>query len=276
MNAYFNELTLHDDSSRNYNEMPKFGRIWSRFQKETGLKILFSGISPKEMAERAGCDKNGTHRQLIYSIFRNPYIDHEKDSHTKLEEDRYAGSDFFLLSDQGVRIRQSSLLGWVVIKRSLFLGFPKDDFWQKCNYSVEEIKSSSEKVLHEVKGITIEQHFDDVGVKDWLDKNFRAEPIKTTVDVAHKKRKVLPAHHGVKELNDFADRVLQNEYVLEVVNSVDYMPHCKSLIGKVYPDGCMDICLYWTSAHCALCVRTTAQNKYQAEKIKRLLEEKFG
>ena len=275
MNVYFNDLTLHDVPSLNLKEMEAFGCVWARFRKETKRSFLIAGITPNEMIKRSGCEMNRKHKELIFSIFKAPYIDHEKDNHTEIEEEQYAGADFYLLSDQETRMSKSSLLGWVAIKKSLFLGFPKNAFWRKCCYLVEEQMPISGRVVHEVNGITMEQHFDDEKIKDWIDKNYKAEPIRTDLSPANKHRKMLPAHHGIKELNHFADLILQSEYVLEIVNSIDHMPYCKSLIGKIHPDGCMDVCLYWTVAHYALCIRTTAENKYQGEAIKRLLEKEF-
>jgi len=276
MNVYFNDLTLHDDPALNLKEMDSFGRIWARVREETKCSFLIAGISPNEMVRRSRCEKNGKHKELIFSIFKAPFIDHENDNHTETEEEHYAGSDFYLLSDQDTRMLKSSLLGWVAIKKALFLGFPKDMFWSKCRYLVEEEKQVAGKVMHVVNGITLKQHFDDVEIKDWFDRNFKAEPIRTAIPSSSKRRKMFPAHHGTKELNLFVDKIIQCEYVLEIVNSIDFMPHCKSLVGKIHSDGCMDICMHWTGAHYALCIRTTAQNKYQAERIKRFLEEKFG
>ena len=101
-------------------------------------------------------------------------------------------------------------------------------------------------------------------------------PVECALATEEKRRKFFPRHHGVKELDEFAEKILKDRYIVEIVNSINYLRHCNKLVAKEYSDGRMDICLYWTNAHYAMCVRTTAVNKFQSAFIRKHLEEEFG
>ena len=276
MNVYFNELSLSDDVSVNHRCVDGLGRVWAKLKAETKMRHLLCAFNIQEIVRKMGCDKPGIGKQFLYSVLRGPYIDIEEDSHSNEEEERFVSSEFFLLSDSGGKLGKCDSIGWAIIKKSIFIGLPTSNFWTKSEYRVEEAMSPTQSQLHVIGGITSLEHFMADNIKNWIDFNFRDVPVECALATEEKRRKFFPRHHGVKELDEFAEKILKDRYIVEIVNSINHLRHCNKLVAKEYSDGRMDICLYWTNAHYAMCVRTTAVNKFQSEFIRKHLEEEFG
>ena len=276
MNIYFNELSLDDNIAVNNRQVGTLARIWAKLRRDIGLQHFFCIANIQNIVERMGCQKQGLHNQVLYSMLRGPYIDHKEDIHTNEAETKFLEKDFYLLSETGSRITKCDTLGWTIIQKSIFVGIETSVFWSQSKYNVEEVCKDNAKYVREVLGITTIKHFDDNCIKDWFDENFNSEPEECKLPSSSKARKDFPDHHGRKELNAFADKLLLDKFVVEIVNSIPHQPNCDQLVLKMHPDGMMDICLYWTVAHYAMRIRTTAKNRFQMLKIKRHIENEYG
>lgn len=102
----------------------------------------------------------------------------------------------------------------------------------------------------------------DIGVKE--------------VDSAYKKTDGVPEHHGIKECTDHGKKLLQNPYVKDILNSIDWNQLEKEYIHKVNPDGSIEIRLHWTKKGYGLLISTSATDLVEAYWVAKRLNEKYG
>lgn len=91
-----------------------------------------------------------------------------------------------------------------------------------------------------------------------------------------KKIKLSDDHHGNDTLLTFSKKLCQSPYVVEIVNSLPFNPHSKTVIRKVHDNGLIEFILTWTDAGFGVCIKTTGRNQAETNTIALHLEEKFA
>lgn len=86
----------------------------------------------------------------------------------------------------------------------------------------------------------------------------------------------LPSHHGIKECRRHGRELLQNPYVVDVINSIDFDSKEKQYIHKIHPDGKIEVRLHWTKIGYGLIISTSAQDIIEARWIAKHLQKRFG
>lgn len=99
--------------------------------------------------------------------------------------------------------------------------------------------------------------------------------VETNVLPKNKEVKLSGDHHGNNKLREFAQKLLQNKYVKQVINNIDFSPNCSNLIKRVYDDGTIDIVLYWEDAGYGMKIQTTGRNYRETEAIAEILKKEF-
>jgi len=161
------------------------------------------------------------------------------------------------------------------MKDSLSLGLPSEPYWEQINHDIFECIHEKE-LKHNILCLTVKEHLDNVCFIDWFERKFQSEPIKIQLHPNNKEIH-LRDDHGKDILFEFAKRLCQSPYVIQIINSSPFQPHESRFINKEKPfnEGIINICLHWTEQGFGLVVKTTATNKYQALKISEILIEEF-
>ena len=77
-------------------------------------------------------------------------------------------------------------------------------------------------------------------------------------------------------LRAFAKRIINSPYVNSVKNSLPWNNRTTNFIRRVYPNGLIEVVLYWTDEGLGMVIQTTGRNQRETEEIARLLEEKYA
>jgi len=90
-----------------------------------------------------------------------------------------------------------------------------------------------------------------------------------------KQRISLRDDHGKDVLQKFAEKLIRNEYVNGVVNSLPFNSFTSRFIKSVYKNGLIEIVLHWEDAGYGLVVESTGRNFRETDEIAKILRDKF-
>ena len=82
--------------------------------------------------------------------------------------------------------------------------------------------------------------------------------------------------HGKDILAEHAKRLLKNDYVDGILNSLPFKPTSTTYIDKINPGGTIDIVLFWTDRGLSMRVKTTGRNIQETQAIADILRRKYG
>jgi hypothetical protein len=103
----------------------------------------------------------------------------------------------------------------------------------------------------------------------------KVKPPKSNIPPQDKKVKLSGDHHGNDKLRAFAEKLLQSKYVLRVIDSIRFRAAVARFIKTIYPDGTIDVVLYWEDAGYGMKIKTTGRNYRETEVIADILKKEF-
>ena len=82
--------------------------------------------------------------------------------------------------------------------------------------------------------------------------------------------------HGIDKLKMFANRILKEEFIISVINSLPFNSNTKNMIGNITDNGIIDIYLTKTDEKFGMAIQTTANSKIEAKYMGFYLEKKYN
>ena len=82
--------------------------------------------------------------------------------------------------------------------------------------------------------------------------------------------------HGQDILLEFSRKILNSPFVENIVNSLPFNSETRRFVRRCYPNGIVEIVLFWTDEGYGLVVQTTGRNLKETIAIAKELEEKFS
>lgn len=285
MDIYFNDLSLLPYNfatlnervvayanliSKCYSEL-KFEKV--RYALDLGLINIDNNLSLYQY-----CVENSRNSQviLILSTKRYPYIDN----------DDQQGDDFvdkkFELNIGGTNM-QSEGFACACLHQSFCIGFPSTRFASaNLQYNVTITDSSNPPVVKQKQCYALSNENDvvDPAFQTWAINNGLKiiQPVprpagahRGTINVGTR------GHHGTAELKAFADVIINDKYVLNVLYSLPFHPSTTFYHGCERQNGRMviNITLYKYHQGFSMAVETTAKNEFEAEWVAKHLEELY-
>lgn len=207
---------------------------------------------------------------LILSMMHKPYIKDGSEA-----EEKYVNSIVRLCKDS--EKVEAEGLACAHLSKGFAVGFASDNYW-KDNISFQLIvtnQTTNSSVTERVFCISDVSQFDKQDFIDWAVVNI---PIKfKKCDTAKEKKHChLRDDHGKEKLKHFADRLLKEDYIIEVVNSLPFNSHATDMIGKITEDGYIDIIDTDTDAGYGLVIKTTADSKMLAKYMAADIKNKYS
>ena len=210
-----------------------------------------------------------TQKSFFLSYRRFPYIEEsDEGAETTFIEKSYSLNEADELIFNG---EETEGLAVAYIYDTIAASFPVNEVWQKVYIKVTEKEHKIEREV-EVKHVSLLEHFD--AHKNFIEAN-KEIVLQETALSPHEKTIHLRDDHGKNILTDFAKKVINSSYVVEVINSLPFNPKEGNFIRKTYPDGKIEIVLIWTEKGYGLIIQTTGRNHRETEKIAQVLEEKY-
>ena len=146
-------------------------------------------------------------------------------------------------------------------------------FWKKhkINFYKEEADATTEV---EVNNISTIESIANKTTQEYLESFANLELHKSDLHFSEKKIH-FREDHGIDVLKRFANRIVNSDYVVEVVNSLPFNSHISRFIKNVYKNGQIEIVLYWEDAGYGMLVQTTGRNYRETEAIAEILKTEF-
>lgn len=259
MEVYFNELCLNESTCIQYEDVLRMKILYDRLYKK---KIHVCRISREgywEILQQARRMKgtNPTVINFLYAFMRQPYEE------TSVEERQ----DEYLSHSWRFRGKDCYGLALARIMDSLAVSIC-DVCWKQNILMIEK-----DEVAVEVRNLYDEDTFSYH--VEWLEALSPIELVKC-MNRPKEKRIKLRDDHGKDVLQEFSNRIVQSEYVCEVVNSLPYNSGNRRFIHRIGEDGILELVLPWTDRGLGLAVKTTGRNYRETEKIAEILKEQYG
>ena len=159
------------------------------------------------------------------------------------------------------------------ISHSFAIGFCSSDMWKtECKFPIQVKRKGNPIDRGEVFCVSRIEHFDEDDFVNWyLSENIPAYQKRDSMGKFH-----LRDDHGKDVLMEFSEKILKEDFILEVVNSLPFDPKAKKFIEKIGSDGIINIRLTNTDAGYGIAVRTTGKNKIQISYFAKYINEKYG
>lgn len=264
MESFFNELSLN----LNCKEYSIITNLKECYQGLHEKQFTICRISEKQKTLLFEYLKNveGVNlknlNDFIYSFFRPPF---EPQKMTDEDESRFINNSYRFnnLPVEG--------LAWAAIKNTLALSLSTDKDWDTdiIELSITGQKNNTVKVHN----ISKKDHF--ITLSEWIDSLTQIKLHKTNV-LPHDKKFHIRDDHGKDELKAFWDKIKNNPYIIECVNSLPFNSKKRRFIEDCRSDGIINLRLLWTSKGLGLCIKTTGHDIYETEEIAKQIESEYG
>lgn len=259
MEVYFNELCLDNNTDMEYQDVTRLKKLYSCL-RDNGIGSC--RISRDEYAEmiRKAKEMPGSNRNVVdflYAFLRQPY-------ETESVEERqmeylnhswtYQGTDCYGFA-----------LAYIMDSMAISIC---DQVWNQPLISVEKDDASIE-VRNLYDEITFSFHL------EWLEGLRPVQLVKCHLRPEEKIIK-LRDDHGKDKLLVFSRKIVNSEYVCEIMNSLPFNPGDRRFIHNTFNDGRIEVVLPWTDEGLGILIKTTGRNKRETDRIAEILKKEYG
>lgn len=258
--VFFNELSVLGERELNYGEIESLKMLYLELREVPGADLvcridakLLSDMAKRVMAQSNGREVLG----FLYAFLRPPF---EGDSSEDVQN-TYLQSQWKCGDEECFGLAMASILDTLAISID-HAPWAVSRLWISRNSSNVVVRNCSRA--------------EHVGAHaEWVESLMDVNPVTCDAPPEDKPLK-LRDDHGVDVLRPFAQRLLKSEYVLGVVNSLEFHPKSRRFVRSFTADGMVELVLNWTDAGYGLVVKTTGRTYRETEEIARRLETEFG
>lgn len=249
-------------------ELKKLGVKFVRYEHSFADIMLKEQYSLQDYCFQAKDSKSRNKRDFLYATLRRPYMDEEKEP-LLYEYDSCCFVD-------NVNIEHPTL-GLLVahVTASFSVGFNAGLFHgndhKLCKLKLSKQGEEKESFVY---CLTLKDHI--FNFEGFI--NLMASQPDLKVPTSQRKNMTinLPTHHGKNECCEFGKRLLECDYVNEVLNSIDFKPGDTHFIHKVGDKNLLEIRLPKSKQGYGVCISTSAENVIQNRWIANFLAKKFA
>lgn len=167
-------------------------------------------------------------------------------------------------------------LATAFLKQRVAISLATHSCWDTSRITFNEIINDDLETKDvTVSNITSLSHLEDNKVKNELMYSGVLDLEKCTISAESKTIKLSGDHHGNQKLEAFAKKLFKSEYVVSVINNIDFSPKAIKMIKNIFSDGKIEIVLHWESAGYGMVIQTTGKNYRETEAIAELLRIEF-
>jgi hypothetical protein len=183
---------------------------------------------------------------------------------------------YYANEDAGINEEFCIGLPTAFLKEKVAISLATHNCWNVSKIVFKEILNDD----LETKDISVSHVSDDSHIQEDIIKNQlmysgHLELVKRSKEPTDDDITLSGDHHGNKELKAFAKKLFKNEYVVSVINNIDFSPKRINLIKNIYADGKIELVLHWESAGYGMVIQTTGKNYRETEAIAEILKKEF-
>lgn len=197
------------------------------------------------------------------------------------EEDAWAEDEYlkhhFYFEDAEFQIVRIECLGLSAahIYDTLSVGFSEAPPWRKNTIFITKVNEETQTTESVgVNNVFSADCFKHQEISAFIEKISKAVLIDSPLQPSEKQFH-LRDDHGTDVLRAFAKRIINSPHVNGIVNSLPWNNKTTNFIRRVYPNGLIEVVLYWTDEGLGMVIQTTGRNQRETEEIARLLEKKY-
>ncbi|MBI4946247.1 MAG: hypothetical protein HY840_07585 [Bacteroidetes bacterium] len=213
------------------------------------------------------------HKDLILGARTYPFINEED----TWAEDEYILNNFYFENEKH-KISKTECLGLAAahIYDTLSISFTGHSAWINNSLSIIKSNGANNSTANiDITNIFSSACFDKKEIKDFIERI--SQPVLVPSPLQPNQKSIhLRDDHGKDVLDSFAKRIRNSPYVNEIINSLPYNNRAINFIRRAYPNGLVEIVLYWTDMGLGMVIQTTGRNKRETEEIARLLEREYA
>ena len=259
MEVYFNELSLIEDQTVQYQDMIRLKDLYSKL-KEAGIQSCRISHDQYRALIRRVVEMPGAKpeaKDFLFAFFRQPY----EERNVEEKQDQYFDHSWIYGESECYGLA----LAYIMESMSLSICNP---IWSSPIINIEKDKEVVEvRNLYDIGPFLFPQ--------EWLE-GLQPVELITCTDKPQEKKIKLRDDHGKDVLKAFCDKIVYSEYVREIVNSIPFSSYDRRFIHKVYSDGMIELVLPWTDKGYGIAVKTTGRTIHETKKIADILKEKYG
>jgi hypothetical protein len=281
MELIFNELSFLPYIDNDIVLKEHFINMLSVFEKtKTDFKYRHI-IFPSNIGElKATIDKNfnqwlyTSNRSVINtisSVIKRPF------GNDILENELHQLNKYYY-TNKVVGIEEEYCIGLAIshLKNKIAISLSSNNCWNDTEIVINEIIDDDLNTTDiPVKNISQTQHLQVENTSNHLMYSGELHLEKCSISPTDKKITLSGDHHGNDKLAAFSKKIFKNEYVVCVINNIDFSPTAKSLIKRIYSDGKIELILHWESAGYGLIIQTTGRNYRETDEIAKMLKKEF-
>ncbi len=208
-------------------------------------------------------DKNN-----ILSLLRRPFIDGYLE-----HQDEKLVQYYFVSEEMGIEQEYCDGLATADIMEIPAISLTNHPVWQEIEIKIFEETGNEPRTVF-VKNISTRDSIENPLFIEYAESQAPLNLQVSTLDIAAK-RIILREDHGIDKLQRLADRMVQNEYVNGVINSMPFNPHTSRFLRRINKNGTVEIVMHWDDRGIGMVIQTTGRNYRETKAIAEILRDQF-
>lgn len=212
-------------------------------------------------------------KELLLGAVLHPFIALEDD-----EELAEYFSHHFHFEDAANGLPRTECLGLAAahLYDTLAISFSGSPIWEKNMLTISKTNDTTHVTTQEqVPNVFSVECFEDPGIVTAIE-NFGEVALVESPLTRAAKQIHFRADHGNDVLTAFANRLLHSPYVVGVINSLEWKSQEIRFIRKKFPNGIIELRLYWDDRGIGMVIQTTGRNQRETDAIAEILEAEYG
>ena len=281
MNLVFNEISFLPHTDNDHILKENFLGMIKVFEKARQdfafTHIVFPAnirdikvTSTKTFLEWAYSIPNQGDKNKILSVVKRPFVEE-----VLAEQAGDLTKYYYKNAEAGIPESYCSGLATGHVKDSLCSSLSSQPFWDKTQIGFHKIindEFDTEPVS--ANNVSKEEHLAVEGIKEFIEYLGDVTLVETEIAPADKPI-ALRDDHGKDKLEVFSKKVRRSPHVLSIINSLPFNSKAINLIKEIYPDGKIEMVLYWEDKGIGIVIQTTGRNYRETEEIARILKDEF-
>jgi hypothetical protein len=281
MNLIFNEISFQPHTDNEHILKSQFLDLLKLFElakKEYRFKHIVFPTNIRELRvtptktfyEWAFAITHQGDKNKILSVVKKPYT-----NEVLAEEVGDLSKFYYINKNEGIPETYCSGLATSYVLESLCSSLSSMPFWDEKTIGFQKIINDDfETESVSVANISREEHFTDEDIKKFI--QYLGDVQLDVTDEDPKTKPIaLRDDHGKDKLLLFAKKIVNSKYVASVINSLPFNPRAINLIKEIYPDGKIELVLYWEDKGIGIIIQTTGRNYRETEEIAKIIKKEF-
>lgn len=210
-------------------------------------------------------------KNLLLSIIVRPFI---KNEDVWAEDEYIINTYFFEDKNNSIAKIQCDGLAAASIYDTLAISFSGTPIWEQNLITILKVAEDNSTITINVNNIFSVACFKLDQIKTFVEAIGQIVLIASDID-PKKKPIHLRDDHGKDDLEAFAKKILKSKYLIGVINSLPFNNKATKFIRRIYPNGLIEIVLYWDDRGIGMVLQSTGGNLRETKEIAKTIEEEY-